>query len=174
MKHRRGYTLIELVLVMLLLTFVAVSVFLLTGAGSSAYARLSGNRGRASDLRIALSYIDVRMKKADGIGDIAVVSAPFGAGQALLLSQNIETTDFETYIYVDDGILKELFIEKGQPATRDMASDIARADNLQVRRESDNLMVVILSTSRAESTAGQDQSHQATQWVYLRAERQGG
>lgn len=112
MRRRGGFSLIELVLVMLLLIFVAVSVFLLTGAGSAAYIRLSDNRRASSDLRIALSYIDVRIKKMDGTGQVTVCPAPFGQGQALLLSQHIESGDYETYLYVDGGRLKELTIER--------------------------------------------------------------
>lgn len=174
MRRRKGYTLIELVLVMMLLTFVAVSVFLLTGAGSSAYARLSDNRGSASDLRIALSFIDVRIKKTDGLGQIAVQKAPFGDGQALLLSQNIETTDYETYIYVDEGALKELFIEKGLPVTRDMASDIARADAMQIQRASSNLIAVTLLTHGTGPASKEKMPHSATQWIFLRSAGQGG
>lgn len=168
MKHRRGYTLIELVLVMLLLVFVAASVFLLTGAGSSAYARLSSNRSTASDLRIALSYLDVRIKKIDGVGQVTVRNAPFGGGQALLLTQNIETVDYETYIYVDEGVLKELFIEKGQPVTREMASDIAQAEALEIHLESDRLLSVTLLTRVSSSTASEKAPRRATQWIYLR------
>lgn len=113
MKGRGGYSLIELMLVMLLLIIVAVSVFLLTSAGSSAYARLSENAGASSDLRIALSYIDVRVKKIDGIGQVSICPAPFGGGQALLLSQTIEGSDYETYLYVDQGNLKGTDHRKG-------------------------------------------------------------
>lgn len=176
MRRRGGYTLIELVLVMLLLTFVAVSVFLLTGVGSSAYARLSDGRSRASDLRIALSYMDVRIKRIDGIGRVDTVSAPFGGGQALRLSQRLEDTDYETYLYVDSGYLKELYIRKGEALTPDMASDLARADSLQVHFETDRLLAVtlVLQESGAADQASQqtrqvNQARQATQWIRLRA-----
>lgn len=176
MRRRKGYTLIELVLVMLLLTFVAVSVFLLTGVGSSAYARLSDGRSQASDLRIALSYMDVRIKKIDGIGRVDAVSAPFGGGQALRLTQRLEGADYETYLYVDQGYLKELYIRKGEALTPDMASDLARSDSLQVHFETDRLLAVtlVLQESGAgdktrQQTLQASQARQATQWIHLRA-----
>jgi len=173
MRRRGGYTLIELVLVMLLLTFVAVSVFLLTGVGSSAYARLSDGRSRASDLRIALSYMDVRVKKIDGIGRVDTVPAPFGGGQALRLTQRLEDTDYETYLYVDQGVLKELYIRKGEALTPDMASDLARADALQVHFETDRLLAVtlMLHGPGTDDPARQQtqQAQQATQWIRIRS-----
>jgi hypothetical protein len=174
MNRRRGYMLIELVLVMLLLTFVAASVFLLTGAGSAAYVRMSDNRGSAADLRIALSYIDVRVKKIDGIGQITVRQAPFGTGQALVLSQNIEAVEYETYIYSEQGALRELFIEKGQPVSREMASEIATVDDMQIRFESDHLLSVTLKTIGASNDAQKGAPHLATQWIFLRTTGRAG
>ena len=174
MKRRGGYSLIELVLVMMLLIIVAVSVFLLTNAGSSAYARLSENRGVSSDLRIALSYIDVRIKKSDGIGQVSVCPAPFGGGQALLLSQTIEERDYETYLYVDQGSLKELIIEKGRAVTPDMASDLAKIDEMRIHRETDHLLTVTLATTRRLGGLDSQGTQEATQWIYLRSGELGG
>ena len=169
MKRRGGYSLIELVLVMLLLIIVAVSVFLLTSAGSSAYARLSGNRAASSDLRIALSYIDVRIKKLDGIGQVSVCPAPFGGGQALLLSQTIDESDYETYLYVDQGSLKELIIEKGRAVTPDMAGDLAKVEQMRIHLEADHLLSITLTTKRLLGNSDSQGSSEATQWIYLRS-----
>ena len=47
MKRRGGYTLIELVLVLLLLVLVASAVFTLAASGSQAFLRLSGRQSAA-------------------------------------------------------------------------------------------------------------------------------
>ncbi len=169
MRRRGGFSLIELVLVMLLLIFVAVSVFLLTGAGSAAYIRLSDNRRASSDLRIALSYIDVRIKKMDGTGQVTVCPAPFGQGQALLLSQHIESGDYETYLYVDGGRLKELTIEKGRPVTPEMAADLASATAIRIDQETGNLLAITLSADWSDRDSDEASSREATQWIFLRS-----
>ena len=174
MKRRGGYSLIELVLVMLLLIIVAVSVFLLTSAGSSAYARLSGNRSTSSDLRIALSYIDVRIKKLDGVGRVTVSPAPFGGGEALRLTQTIEGRDYETYLYVDQGSLKELIIEKGRAVTPDMAGDLAKVEQMRIHLETDDLLSVTLATKRLSADPDSTGNAEATQWIYLRSGGLGG
>ncbi len=161
MRRRNGYTLIELVLVLLLLTFVAVAVFLLTDVGSAAYARIYANRDQAADLRIGLSYIDVRLKKIDGVGKVELLPAPFGGGQALVLTQEIEGLEYETRLYVADGMLRELFSRKGLPVNADMAAEIARADKLEARFIGEQQLVLTLS-SNGESPVS------ASQWSYLR------
>ncbi len=153
MKRRGGYTLIELVLVLLLLTFVAVAVFLLTDIGSAAYTRLSASRDQAADLRIGLSYMDVRLKKIDGSGSISIRPAPFGGGQALVLAQRIDGTDYETQLYVDRGMLRELFVKKGLVVTADMASEIARADSLDIRFINDRLLALTLTRGKDATAA---------------------
>jgi prepilin-type N-terminal cleavage/methylation domain-containing protein len=166
MRSRKGYTLIELVLVLLLLTFVAVAVFLLTDVGSAAYARIYANRDQSADLRIGLSYLDVRLKKIDGVGTVEIRPAPFGGGQALVLTQEIEGDVYETQLYVEAGMLKELFSRKGLEVNADMAAEIARADKMEVRFAGKQLLVLTL-------TSGSDTPLSASQWIHLRAVQEG-
>lgn len=173
MKRRGGYTLIELVLVLMLLTFVAVSVFLLTDRGSAAYTRLASGREQAADLRIALSYMDVRLKRIDGNGSVTLRPAPFGGGQALVLTQTVDGAEYETQLYVDRGVLRELFVKKDQAVTADMASEIARADRLEVQLVNDKLLSLTLTRSgQPDGSADAATAPRATQWVYLRAGRE--
>ena len=65
MSRRRGYTLVELVLVMLLLTLVASAVFTLAGAGSQTYLRLADKRGSDASARLAeLAAIEAELATA--------------------------------------------------------------------------------------------------------------
>ena len=94
---------------MMLLILVASLVFSLTAAGSRAWMRLTEAGDRRTELRTAMSYIDVQLKKSDSIDSISVGSDPSGNGTAIKLVREIKNPtipDFdrsETWIYVREG-----------------------------------------------------------------------
>ena len=145
MRRRRGYTLIELVLVLALLVLIAIFVFVLTGSGSQAYLRLTASQNQDSDLRIGLSYINVKLRSFDGQGMIDLQPDPFGGSPALLLSSDIEGESYLTWIYVREGYLCELFLAESTTPVPEMATKIVAADSLMLIRQPDEALQVILT-----------------------------
>jgi prepilin-type N-terminal cleavage/methylation domain-containing protein len=144
MKQRRGYTLIELVLVLLLLVLVAAGVFSLAASGSEAFLRLSNRQGVTADMRTGLSYLDVQIRKHDSAGAVSIRQNPFADGQALVIAQPIEGAVYLTWIYVQDGYLCELFVEEGTAVTAEMAGKITHMDEMRLDRVSAEILRVTL------------------------------
>ena len=130
--RRSGYTLVEMVLVMFLLMLVSFYVFSVTGLGSSAYLRLHDWQRQTSDLRIGISYIDVKTRSHDEADAISIRPDPFSGADALVISRDIGSQRYLTWIYVYDGYLYELFIREQGSATPEMGNRIARMDRLEV------------------------------------------
>ena len=150
MRRRNGYTLIELVLVLALLVLIAAFVFVLTGSGSRAYLRLTAGQNQDSDLRIGLSYINVKLRGYDGLGMIDLQPDPFGGSPALLLTRQIDGESYQTWIYVREGYLCELFLAESTTPVPEMATRIVAADSLMLIRRSDGALQVILSRDGAD------------------------
>lgn len=132
MRRRSGYTLIELVLVLMLLVLVASMVFTLAGTGSQSYLRLMAKQSQSADLRTALSYLDVQLRKHDSIDTLAIRPDPFSGEPALLISQDAGSQTFLTWIYLLDGYLYELTVAEGTKVTSDMGSRIVPIDDLDL------------------------------------------
>jgi prepilin-type N-terminal cleavage/methylation domain-containing protein len=90
MRSKKGYSLVELVLVMMLLVLVASLVFSLTAAGSRAWMRLTESGNRRTELRTAMSYIDVQLKKSDSLNSVSIGADPTGSGAAIKLIREIK------------------------------------------------------------------------------------
>lgn len=145
---RRGYTLIEMVLVLFLLIIVSFFVFTLTGIGSSAYLRLTDWQNRTADLRIGLSYIDVKVRSHDAAGAIAIRPDPFSGNDALIISRRVADETYLTWIYVYDGSLFELFVREDAAVSPAMGSKIADVSSLSLSMpEPDRLHVTLISGS---------------------------
>jgi len=132
MSKRGGYTLIELVLVLMLLVLIASLVFTLADAGSQSYLRLTAKQNQAADLRTALSYLDVQLRKHDTLEQLAVRPDPFNGEPALLITQTAGSQTFVTWIYLLDGYLCELTTLEGTAVSAAMGSRIAPLDDLDL------------------------------------------
>lgn len=147
--RRQGYTLIELVLVLFLLVLVAFFVFSVTGIGSQAFLRLNSWQERTADLRIGLSYIDVKVHSCDQANTLTIEESPFDSTDALRIKKEIDGQSYVTWIYVWDGYLTEVFVSEGTELTPQMGSQISRAESLDLQQpEASVLRVTLTCVSR--------------------------
>ncbi|MDW7657023.1 MAG: DUF4860 domain-containing protein [Bacillota bacterium] len=148
--RRRGYTLIEMVLVMFLLILVSFYVFTLTGVGSSAWLRLTDWQNSTSDLRIGISYIDVKVRSHDVAGRIDIRPDPFSGNDALVISRPVGEETFLTWIYIHDGSLYELFVRENAAVTPEMGNKIADIQTMQLSMPSPRQLSVTLVNGSGE------------------------
>lgn len=106
-QARRGYTLVELMLVMLLLALFGITIMTLIQSGSTAYQKIVENRNAESDARIAINYLDVRVRQNDERGAVTVRPNPLGEGNALVIRERFDQVDYYTWVYFLDGTLYE-------------------------------------------------------------------
>jgi hypothetical protein len=155
MGRRRGYAGIEVILVMLLLLVVAFLIFATVSAGSKAYLNLSESQKRDADLRVGMSFLDVKLKKSDVAGSVQLVENPFGTGQAFRIRSEFDGQSFFTWIYCQDGGLFELFLRADAAPSAATAGQIARIDHMDITKTGANLLQVVLELDpAAEGAAG--------------------
>ena len=104
---KQGYTLVELVLVMLLLALFGVTIMTLIQSGTTAYGKIVDNRNAESDARIAINYLDVRVRQNDERGAVEVRPNPLGEGNALVIRERYGEETYYTWVYFLDGTLYE-------------------------------------------------------------------
>ncbi|MDP4093530.1 MAG: prepilin-type N-terminal cleavage/methylation domain-containing protein [Bacillota bacterium] len=73
-NNNKGFTLIELTVVLVILAIVGTMVYSLVGSGTKAYKEISENSDEQSDARIAMSYITMRLRQNDFTGGYEVRS----------------------------------------------------------------------------------------------------
>lgn len=128
MKQREGQ--LDGLLALLLLGVFALCILavLLTGAG--VYQRLT-ERGRTSgDSRTAAQYVATRVRQADAVGAVAL--EPFGDGDALVLTEDLEGTVCRTWVYCHEGWLRELFGDAAGDFAPEDGEKVLAAENLDL------------------------------------------
>lgn len=171
-KNKKGYSLVELVLVLFLLLLVSSLVFTLIGAGSQAWLRLSAAQTQRADLRTGLSYVDMQIRKMDRVAAVTLTTDPFQDEPAILLTGTIKNPtiagqdQYQIWIYVADGMLYELYATPGQVLQPGYANAIVTMQSMQVTKIADRLIEITL-TSRPD---GQSEGMSDIKVIHLRSE----
>ena len=99
------------VLVLLVFAVFVASVLLVLLTGADAIQKLNERDQSSYDRRTVVQYITTRVRQGDRRGLVEV--REIEGRSVLVLSEQIEGTDYETYVYYYDGNLCELFVEAG-------------------------------------------------------------
>lgn len=126
-----GYTLIELTLVIALLALFGTATLSLVVSSSTAYKGIVEQKDTDSELRIALSYIDTKVKQNDSENVLRLKNNPVGAGSALVIEEILDGTSYETWVYYSAGRLREAWVEKGTAASDDLSFEIASIEGFE-------------------------------------------
>lgn len=143
MKKRTGAGMIELILVMMLLILFGLSTFTLVVSGSNAYSATLSEKENLADRRVALSYIENKIRQNDRSKAIEVRKNKLNGGVAIVIKERQGEDIFETWIYENEGVLREAYFKKGTELSDDMSFEIAPIDRFDVRREQTLLYVEI-------------------------------
>lgn len=143
MKKRTGAGMIELILVMMLLILFGLSTFTLVVSGSNAYSATLSEKENLADRRVALSYIENKIRQNDRSKAIEVRKNKLNGGVAIVIKERQGEDIFETWIYENEGVLREAYFKKGTELSDDMSFEIAPIDHFDVRREQTLLYVEI-------------------------------
>lgn len=143
-RNKKGYTEAELMMVFALVALFGILCFTLIQAGSGAYERLAENRSNKAFARVALSYVENRVRQGDEGESIRVADSPLeGGGSALVISGITGVVDEELWILKKDNELVEYYVKKRVDIDPDSYFPIADVDSFEVVKTGKTLMLKI-------------------------------
>ncbi len=127
---KRGSSLIEMVLVLCIIALFALGTIPLILSGSNAYNDISKNQLLEGDARIAVSFIQMKLKQNDVNGNISVQDS--GLGSNALRIQWTEAKNTFTYIYFHEEKLMEYISINGQKPDPALSQTIAEIKGFDI------------------------------------------
>ena len=85
-----------------------VCIFAVLFTGTEIYQKLTVRDRRTYEKRTAAQYLTTKVRQADVDGRVEV--GELDGIAALILSENIDGTEYRTWIYCFDGYIRELFV----------------------------------------------------------------
>lgn len=147
-RHRHVIDLIFPIALFFVFAASSLSVLVLAAdVYASTTARLSVN----DESRTVLSYLSEKIRQNDADGAIRTVV--IDGVDCLAMSADYNGTACTTYIYVYDGMLKELFINDGIPIPLKEGKDIMEISSLSIERLDDRIyLFTAVDSQGAESS----------------------
>ncbi|MDR1642965.1 MAG: DUF4860 domain-containing protein [Clostridiales bacterium] len=133
-RDESGGGLIELVMVMALMLLFGFTIFSLIYTGSETLRKMDEQKTAQIDARIAMSYLNVRLRQADGAGQIQVKENSLNGEDSIVIKYIDEdpSMNYDTWVFFDEGYLQEVIAEPGADPEWLGASPIAEIDSLKL------------------------------------------
>ncbi len=119
----------------LLLFLFGVSSLTLALFASNAFHNIDSDMNNICETMIALSYLNMKIRQNDCQNAIHIKTSPAGEGQAIVISEVLNSTVYETWVFAKNNELRESFVPKGSKAIEEMSFPIAKIEGFDVSFE---------------------------------------
>lgn len=125
-KSDRGSTAVEMLMVVALLALFGITICSLIVSGIGTYNKISNKRESMVNGRIAMSFLNVRIRQNDEQGAITIAKCPVTGEDALKVVQTFEENDEEytNWIYFYEGTIYETLIKSDMEPSLDISNAI--------------------------------------------------
>ena len=131
--NNKGNSLIELIMVMMLLALFGVTIYTLIFSGSQTQSKIHADKNAQVDARIALNYVNVKLRQNDASGKIEIVANPLTGEEAILIKErSVAGEEYDTWIYFFNGELLEFLGFPDEEPIYDFSWVIVESDDFVV------------------------------------------
>lgn len=109
--NRKIHVSVESIMVILLMIVFAISISILIFHGSVTYRNIIDGKTEEENIRIALSYVNMRIKQNDIAHNILIDEDAFNGEDLLTIYHSDEEDGLHSYIYYKDGYLWECYTD---------------------------------------------------------------
>lgn len=138
-----GYSLIEMMIVMMLLVLFGLGIFMLAATASTTYQTLVDDKETGGELRIASSYLMTKLRQNDRIGAIRIEKSAINSEDALVIEEILGDEVYETWIYVSQGVLREATVPKETIPSDDVSFEVANVDDVRFGLQDQSILITI-------------------------------
>ena len=131
MNRQRKHS-IDILFALALFCAFAASVLMVLMMGASSYHSVTDKMNADYQDRTGAGYIAEKIRHFDARGGIA--AGQFDGNDALLLRQEIDGTEYITYIYYCDGYIRELLTENNSGMTAEAGEKVIEAAGFTVEQ----------------------------------------
>lgn len=119
-------------MVMILLMLFGLTIYKLISLGSTTQSKIVTEKDQQVDARIALSFVNVRIRQNDVAGKIEVKKYSATNKDAIVIKKREQDLNYDTWIYFSNGKLLECIVEPDQEPDENLSSLIAEAEDFNV------------------------------------------
>jgi hypothetical protein len=126
---------------------------LLAAIGASVYQKISANLSTTYDQRTSVLYVAEKLRQNDHPNSVRVDT--LDGSDALVITQQFNGENYETWLYVSDSELKEALLAPGTPASPELGQSIMPMSSMKLdgSRLGQGLLGVDFTTASGEDAS---------------------
>jgi hypothetical protein len=128
--NNKGNSLVELIMVMMLLILFCMTMYTIIYAGSTAQTKITDRKDIQIDARVALAYVNTKLRQNDETGKISVEKNPLNGENAIVFRHRAGEESFDTWIYYAYNAIYEFIGLVDEPPDIDLSIAIIEFDQL--------------------------------------------
>lgn len=148
MRRRRTIEnrhIVDTLFVLTLFAVFAVCSMLLIAFGANVYQKTINNMDKHFNITTSVTYITEKLRQGDDAGAIDVVS--FGDGDAFRIASCVDDIDYYTYIYMDGGYLKELYVKADKDLAPKAGQKLLPITHFEIAKRDEGLFSYMITDS---------------------------
>lgn len=143
MKKVRIGKITEIFLVVLLITGLCFAMAVTIDAGTKSYKKIVENSRQIESARIALSYLNMKVRQNDVYGMVQLLEGEINGVDALSIKHTGLEQGMITYIFFQDGWLKEIYTAVGIIPQEKNAENVIQCEGMFFEfKEEKNMLIV--------------------------------
>ena len=145
-NDKKGYTLIEMFLVLMILLVFSITAFSLIFYGSDTYNKLIADKNNEADARILLTTYETRLRQYDYVGgyELKTIECQNQPLTVLAMKEYADDgTPVNTWLFWQNGKLFESLTVNNELPTPDTSQELFRNQNLDLKIEGNDQALTI-------------------------------
>ena len=143
---RKGQHTIDILFTLALFLAFAVLALFVVVLGANAYNDISRSSEDNYNIRSSFVYLTEKIRQGDAYGNVAVTS--LSGSDAVVLSQEINSDTYQTWIYLTNGKLNEIFIREGTAFAPEAGQEIMDLSGFEIDVLDGRLFRITLTDAR--------------------------
>ncbi len=135
--RRTGRHTVDILFILTLFGAFIVSALLIVVLGAHVYQNTVAQAEKGFSTRTSLAYVTEKIRQHDEDGSVSITEIE--GHQVLCLSQKYGDTSYDTYLYYDNGYLKELTVDDFYTPSLTEGQDIIAVTDFEMQRVNDAL-----------------------------------
>lgn len=148
MNEKREKHIVDVLFVIGLFCIFALSAIFLISIGANIYSKTVTNMDENFRTRTSLSYVVEKIRQADREGAVSV--GTFEGNPAVILDSEANGTEYRTYLYEYNGMLKELMERSDLSLSASAGQDIMEMEQFELTLVNDHLIHCTLQTPKED------------------------
>lgn len=149
-KSRRNIHTIDILFPLVFMVLFCFCALLVVLEGSRIYESTAGGLKENYTVRTAITYMQEKLRECSDVSKIELLNVE--NRQVLAISEDVQGEEYVTYIYLDDGSLKELFMKKDGVPKLSAGQELMPLDSFAVMMEEQDLLKVEVAKDGQEET----------------------